>query len=77
MPSELSKVSGLADGFELVLLIVSIIFTVGVIVSLVIISRQVMKSKWIDSNSTKVLFGLIAISVMTIVGVWMSYLLYV
>ncbi len=77
MKSNISNITGLADGFENILLGVSIVFTIGVIISLIIISRQVMKSKWIDSNSIKVLFGLIFISILAIAGSWVSYLFYI
>jgi len=77
MSSKLSEISGLADGFELVLLIISVVFTIGVLVSLFIVFRQIMKSKWIDSNSVTVLFVLVAISAVMVMGVWVSYLLYV
>lgn len=62
--------------FNIVLLVLLLIATIGVFISLVIITRQVMKSRWIDSRSVKVLFFVITLSVVLLALLWWVYLLY-
>jgi hypothetical protein len=78
MSTKASELSILGNkDFDTILLGFSLVFTIGVLISLAIISRQVMKSKWIDSNSMGVLIALILIILVMISIVWVSYLLYV
>ena len=63
--------------FDTILLGFSLVFTIGVLISLAIIFRQVMKSKWIDSHSVGVLIVLVLIVLVMTSIVWGSYLLYV
>ncbi len=78
MSTKASELSILGNkDFDTILLGFSLVFTIGVLISLAIISRQVMKSKWIDSNSMGVLIALILIILVMTSIVWVSYLLYV
>ncbi len=72
----MNNILGNTYNFTDILFIIAIVFTVGTIISLFVISRQVVKSKWIDSYAIGVLFALIIISLLAIVGVWGTYTLY-
>ncbi len=77
MKSDILQSTGLANGFENILLGVAIVFTISVIISLLIVSRQVIKSKWIDSHSIPVLFVFILISAIAVGSAWVLYLFYI
>jgi hypothetical protein len=68
---------GKSGSLEFVLLILSVVFTVGVLIALVIMTKQVMKSKWIESRSVTVLFAAIGVIVFLLLALWVLYLLYV
>ncbi|HIQ56963.1 TPA: hypothetical protein EYG96_02910 [Candidatus Gracilibacteria bacterium] len=77
MGSSSLEVSVGGGNFDFILLIISLAFTVGVIVTLILITRHVMKSKWIDSNSVGVLFFAVGLSLLLLAALWVTYLLYV